>query len=290
MVGWLSQSLHQNTVAWLIVASLVGGIIGSAVRFGFEDILRPPLGAARAVQATTRKYSTPLIRSAESLERRINNFLRNIDLGWYGTDDYYQTSTLYVFANYLAWNQIIEESFGFLPYESSRSGRVANRRLNGFFRAMSSFSYFSWSAERSAVEESQVPRLVLTAMGELTENPDASAPPRYSEFVAVYRDNDEFRSAFGYLDKFLRGAESGDPFRRDRLIAAGANLRALIRLLDEHGRFVPLRGASNLDLAIHPEVARELSDEFHYLARKRRVGLRTVIGRLPETFRKGRNR
>jgi hypothetical protein len=274
----------------LIVSSLVGGIIGSAVRFGFEDILRPRLGASREIQATTRKYTTPLIRSAESLERRINNFLRNIDLGWYGTDDYYRTSTLYVFANYLAWIQIIEENFGFLPYESSRFGRVFNRRLNGFFRAMSSFSYFSWCADRSAVEESQVPRLALTALGELTENPDASAPLRYSEFVAVYRDNEELRGAFSYLDKFLRGAEAGDLFRRDRLIAAGANLRALIRLLDEHGRFVPLRGVSNIDLTVHPEVARELSDEFYYLARKRRAGLRTAIGRLTETFRKRRSR
>lgn len=270
MVGWLSQSWHQDTVAWLFVSSLIGGIIGSAVRFGFEDVLRPRLGATRAIQATTRKYSAPLIRSAESLERRINNFLRNIDLGWYGTDDYYRTSTLYVFANYLAWNQIIEESFGFLPYESSRSGRAFNRRLNGFFRAMSSFSYFSWSADHSAVEESQVPRLMLTAMGELTQNPDASAPLRYSEFTVAYRDNEELRDAFSYLDKFLRGAEAGDPFRRDRLIAAGANLRALIRLLDDRGAFVPLRGVSNLDLAIHPEVGRELSGEFHYLSRKRK--------------------
>jgi hypothetical protein len=267
-VGWFSQSFGQDTVFWLIVSSLVGGVIGSAVRFGFEDLLRPRFGASRDIRATTRKYSTPLIRSAESLERRINNFLRNLDQGWYATDEYYRQSTLYVFANYLAWVQIIEENFGFLPYESSRSGQVFNRRLNGFFRALSSFSYFSWSTDRASVEASQVPRLALTAMGELTENPDASAPLRFSEFTALYRDNETVRDAFTYLDKFLLGAEAGDPFRRDRLIAAGASLRALIRLLDKRGSFVPLRGPSNLDLAVHPEVARQLSADFQYLARQ----------------------
>jgi hypothetical protein len=278
-MGWLSQSLGQDTVAWVVISSLVGGVIGAATRFGFEDVLRPHLGATREIRATTRKFSTPLIRSAESLERRINNFLRNLGQGWYGTDDYYRMSTLYVFANYLAWNQIIEEKFGFLPYEASRSGRVFNKRLNGFFRALSSFSYFSWSADGAAVEASQIPRLALTAMGELVENPDASAPLRFSEFTELYRGHESVRDAFGYLDKFLLGAEAGDPFCRDRLIAAGANLRALIRLLDKRGSFVALRDVSNLGLVVHPEVGRHLAEEFQYLARNRRGRSTAAAGR-----------
>jgi hypothetical protein len=267
MFGWLAQSMHQDTVEWLVVSSVVGGVIGSAVRFGFEDVLRPRVSGAREIRAMTSKYSTPLIRSAESLERRINNFLRNLDQGWYGADDYYRMSTLYSFANYLAWIAIIEEIFGFLPYESSRAGRVFNRRINGFFRALSSFSYFSWCGDRAAVEASQVPRLALTAMGEVTENPDGVAPIRYSEFTTVYADDTAFRDTFGYLDKFLRSVEGGDPFARDRLVATGANLRGLIRFLDPHGRFVALRGASNLNLIQHPEVARQLSQEFLPLER-----------------------
>lgn len=269
MFGWLDQSVHENTVLWLVISSVVGGIIGSAVRFGFEDVLRPRVSGAREIRALTTKYSTPLIRSAESLERRINNFLRNLDQGWYGADDYYRTSTLYAFANYLAWIAIIEERFGFLPYESSRSGRVFNMRINGFFRAMSSFSYFSWSADRAAVDASQVPRLALTAMGEVAENPDGSAPLRYSEFTSVYADNVAFQDTFGFLDKFLRNVEADEPFAHDRLVAAGANLRAQIRFLDPRGSFVALRGPSNLNLTRHPEVASQLTEEFRPLQRKR---------------------
>lgn len=268
MFSWLGQSMRHDTVAWLVISSLVGGIIGSLVKFGFEDVLRPRVGAAREIRATTRKYSTPLIRSAESLERRINNFLRNLDQAWYSTSDYYRLSTLYTFANYLSWIQVIEESFGFLPYESSRSGRDFNRRVNGVFRALSSFSYFSWCADKAAVDASQVPRMVLTAVGELAENSEGTAPCRYSEFTAAYEDNDALRSALAPLDEFLLRVGGDDPLAHDRLVAAGANLRALIRFLDSRGRFVAPRGVSNLDLVRHPQVARQLAEEFQYLERR----------------------
>lgn len=35
---WLTRSFSQYTVGWILISSLVGGIIGASVRFAFEDM------------------------------------------------------------------------------------------------------------------------------------------------------------------------------------------------------------------------------------------------------------
>jgi uncharacterized membrane protein YagU involved in acid resistance len=61
VLSWLAHSVRQDTVAWLVVSSFIGGVIGSLTKFGFEDVLWPRLSSARELQAVTRKYSVPLI-------------------------------------------------------------------------------------------------------------------------------------------------------------------------------------------------------------------------------------
>lgn len=101
-----------------------------------------------------RTYTTPILRSAEALERRINNAVRNGDRGWYVRSGYYRLSTLYVFAEHLAWIRLVERRFGFLPFESTRKGKVFGERLNGIFKALASYAYFRWAkgAKEAEVE------------------------------------------------------------------------------------------------------------------------------------------
>ena len=66
-MNWLTQSFQQYTVAWILISSLVGGIIGAFVKFLFEDVVRPYFGWRRDTAAIVRRYTTPLIRSAEAL-------------------------------------------------------------------------------------------------------------------------------------------------------------------------------------------------------------------------------
>ncbi|MEU0505457.1 hypothetical protein [Nocardia sp. NPDC005998] len=269
MGDWLTRSFQQYTVIWIVVSSLVGGVIGSGVKFVFEDLLRPVFGARRETRVTIRKYTTPLVRSAESLERRINNFVRNRTEDWYASSDYYRLSTLYCFADYLAWVRVIEEEFGFLPYESSRYGRRFNQRFRGPFKALSSFSYFHWSHDTAAVDSSQLPRLILTAMGEVALDAEGTAPMRFSQFALAHERDAQLRRWYADLDAFLRQATEGKPYVIDRLIAAGANLRALIAFLDSTGSLVPERRISNIELMPHPEVATRVRADFPELFVKR---------------------
>jgi hypothetical protein len=46
-MNWVTQSFQEHTVAWLVVSSVVGGIIATAIRFLFEDVFRPAIGWRR---------------------------------------------------------------------------------------------------------------------------------------------------------------------------------------------------------------------------------------------------
>ena len=110
---------------------------------------------------------------------------------------------------------------------------------------MSSFRYFRWSKDEAPVERSLVPRKLFTAMGEVTIADDAGVL-EFSEFCVRYVNDGQFRRWFAELDAFL-AAVCDDPYRWDRLICAGANLRALIWVL--RGTVVPKSQAdlANLD-------------------------------------------
>lgn len=260
-MGWLTDSFEQYSVAWIVISAFVGGVIGSATKFLFEDVFRPRLGLRRDAKAVLARFTTPLLRSSETLERQINNFVRNADKDWYRTSDYYRLSTLYSFAEYLAWVRLIERRLGFIAIEHSDGGRRLDRAVNGLFRAMSSFHYFRWTDDE-AVERSTVPRRLFTAMGEVSivRQDGDDAVLEFSAFCLRYANDQQFQRWFHELDEFL-AAVPDDPFRWDRLIAAGANLRILVRLLERSARVSGDQRVVNLDRLRHQQVRAILDEE-----------------------------
>ena len=260
-MGWLTDSFEQYSIAWILISAFVGGVIGSATKFLFEDVFRPRLGLRRDAKAVLTRFTTPLMRSSETLERQINNFVRNADKDWYGTSDYYRLSTLYSFAEYLAWVRLIERRLGFIAIEHSHGGRRLDEGINGLFRAMSSFHYFRWTDDE-AVERSTVPRRLFTAMGEVSivRQDGGDAVLEFSDFCVRYVNDQQFRRWFRELDEFL-AAVRDEPFRWDRLIAAGANLRILVRLLERSAGVGHDQRIANLDRLRHEQVRAILDEE-----------------------------
>jgi hypothetical protein len=263
-MNWLTESFQEHTVAWLVVSSVVGGIIATAIRFLFEDVFRPAIGWRREAKQIVHRYTVPLVRSADNLERRINILIRNEKKCWFENDEYFRISTLYQFGELLGWIRIVEREVGFLPFESDKRCREFNQRINGVFRALCSHAYFHrrWFRDVDAVDASIIPRLMLSAIGEaMTEAKDKKAVIEFTEFVTAYANNERFRRWFLELETFLRNAHPADALRWDRLIAAGANLRALVWFLDPHSAMVRRRNAENQELLVHDEVRIELAKE-----------------------------
>lgn len=275
-MNWLNQSFQQYTIAWVFLASAIGGITGAAIKFGFEDLLRPIVGSRRETRAITARYTPPLVRSAERLERGINNFVINIKRGkrWYSDSDYYRLSTLHKFAEYLAWIRIIEQNFGFLPFESFKEGRVFNQRMDATIGGLASFGYFSWLQDDGLKEQSRVNRDMLRAIGEAAQGDDGK-PMDFTTFTVTYTTDSQFQVWFTELDELLKRAERAQPsstptaasLSLDRLIVTGGTLRALVQALDPKHHFAVGRVIVNIDKLSDRRVAENLHSKYPTLVK-----------------------
>jgi hypothetical protein len=270
-MGWLTHPLGQYTVGWALLTALiaaVGGFIGAGTKFLFEGLLTPQAAQSREARRLLALYTTPLTRSAEGLERLINNFVRGAAERAYHDSEYYRLSALYAFGDYLAWVELVERDFGFVSLDSTRKTRTFKRRFYGFFRALTSQAYFRWADARTdidavAVTGSAVPRNMLRAIGEVMVDDVAERRTKsFTDFALQYSSDPQFARWFADLDRVLNAAEDGDGFARDRLIAAGANLRALVVTLDPKNRNDSPRHIENRRRIAHPEVRAELEREF----------------------------
>jgi len=82
----------------------------------------------------------------------------------------------------------------------------------------------------------------------------------FSDFCVRYVNDQQFRRWFRELDEFLAAA-GDEPFRWDRLIAAGANLRILVRLLERLAGVEGDQQVANLDRLRHEQVRARLDKE-----------------------------
>lgn len=260
---WINRSFDQYSILWLLLASTIGGLVGAGIKFLFEDIFRPRVSSRRESKRLVSLYTTPLMRSAEQLERQINNFARNVEKGWYENDEYYRLSTLYSFGDYLAWIKVVERDFGFVPYEVTKRGMEFNRHLYGLFRALTSFYYFKGDEDTAGVEDSSLPRHMLRAVGEaMSADVSGHHTKEFTQFLHAYANDVHFRRWFQELDTFLMEAGHDEGHRLDRLIAAGANLKAFIVYLDPKGRFGGRRSISNMDRITSAALGEKLRAEF----------------------------
>ena len=216
-----------ENLGWLALTSLVGGIIGGGVGFVYSDVFRPWLGWQRETKRVVRKYSVPLTRTAESLERQVFRLVRNEAQRPFESDDeYFRLAFLYQFGQLLGWIRIIELRFGFLPFQSSRQGRIFNDRTFGVFKALCSPAYFfeypegaseavrrqSDTGLRDRALQADVPRLVLSAVGEEMIRPgDEPALIEFREFAGSYTSDHQFRRWFERLEEFHRAGTPGRP-------------------------------------------------------------------------------
>jgi hypothetical protein len=107
---------------------------------------------------------------------------------------------------------------------------------------------------------------MLRAIGEAMVDDDGERRTKeFTQFVLLFEKDAQFARWFGELDAMLLRAERGDPFACDRLIAAGANLRALVVFLDPRNTANTPRHMENRRRIAHAEVRAQLEREFPQL-------------------------
>ena len=126
MGDWLTRSFQEHSILWLLLSSIVGGVIGATVKFLFESLLPQRLTQKREIIAVKRKYSTPILLAADELRDRMLNMIRLIDSieneNWLPSTDlsgYYYLSTLFTVARFIGWQRILRREVVYLDFTTT---------------------------------------------------------------------------------------------------------------------------------------------------------------------------
>lgn len=136
MIDWLQRAFEETSVIWILLSSIIGGIVGASVRLVFEVILPQRLQQRREILAVERKYRIPIIFAAEELRNRLGNIIRNINAiekeNWlqHNPPGYYYLSTLYVVAQFFGWFRILRKRVTYLDLTSTKE----TRRFEGYLK------------------------------------------------------------------------------------------------------------------------------------------------------------
>lgn len=245
-------------------------MIGALIKFAFEQVLGPRYQRGMTAEAVLRKYLYPILLAADALDRRLENLIRFADPKWFDDpkDDYYRLSTLYLFGCYFGWCKILENE-AFLQYEvSDRRSKNFSIHFKRVFKGIDSFYYFQDLGERvSTIEKATVPRLALTAIGELMIKEPAGTKDSLStvlgfvEFARSYETSPDFKKWFLFLEKLLSGLKrSSNDLRWNRLLVLAVNLRVFVSFLDPRNRQTTPRKIYYLE-RLHPKVAARVRKE-----------------------------
>lgn len=145
MPDWLTNGLPEISVLWLLISSILGGIIGASFKFVFENLLPQHFTQRREVIEVKRKYSTPILLAADQLRKRLRNVIEHIDEiekekdEWLPKDPnvYYYSSTLYIVAHFLGWQQILRHEVVYLDFTTTKETQTFEAFMRGINRGFS---------------------------------------------------------------------------------------------------------------------------------------------------------
>ena len=208
----------------LVIAliALAGSIFSTAATvFG-----APVLQARREARAVLEKHRDPLLAAAYELQARLHNILRNDFIEEYvlGNKARKQEaaleSTLYVFAQFFGWREIIRREIQFLRFlkdeETREVGQLLRRIGEAFLTDEFGRQFMVWRVEQRGLGE----RMIETSDGKPT-------CMGYASFI-------ERRGTMGeWLDPLERDLRSIDDGGRARLTRLQHLLLDLVEKLDE---------------------------------------------------------
>jgi len=236
IINWLTKAWKEHSIIFLFLSAAIGGIVGASIKLIFEYLIPERFKTRKEALAIINRYSPPLVQSAEALRGRIANLLQMIRFNWFEKSEYYKLSTLYVFCSFFAWLEILFGKLSLLHFKSSRKQRRLTSIINGVEKAFNNRIYFGDLKFSKIRSDTDVPKFVCKALGELmvkSSNKDNSSPIEFVEFCKQCRSNRDFKDWLDNLCQFLSGVQrSPDNLKWDRLLIIELSLFGLINYLD----------------------------------------------------------
>ncbi|MBE9001147.1 hypothetical protein IQ274_23720 [Nostoc sp. LEGE 12447] len=242
MFDWLQKSFQQNSILWLLVSSIIGGIIGAMTKLIFDVILPQKLQNSLQVKKVVEKYRNPILRASLDLQSRLYNIVDQSFLQIYChrsdvDKEYAITSTLYVFAEFLAWTEILRREVQFLDFGNAKSNQELERLLGNISRQFTSdalnFTFRLPKGQQRAIGE------IMIVEGESLECIG------FAKFASKLENEPDFSRWFSSLKEDIRVLASqpknyGERLQDDqRLVEIYNALVKLLEFLDPNYVYVP---------------------------------------------------
>ncbi len=252
MLDWLQQSLEENTILWLLVSSILGGIVGASMRFVFDTVLPQRLQQRREVIAVKRKYRTPILLAAEQLRNRLANIIKHIEeieeKNWLGSNPpgYYYVSTLYVVGQFFGWLQILRRTVAYLDFTSTRETQQFEQFLNAIEKSFSDPGLFNGATPKfpKPSKDRWVFSFRLQAVGDVMitskeKNVHTINYATFHERITAQENNNSFNQWFSFVGRLFEDLKEND-LRFRRIIAIYLTLSEFIKHIDpNHSRTKP---------------------------------------------------
>lgn len=257
---FLTNSFQENTIVWLTISAGFGGLIGATIKYVFEQLITPQTNYKRKAKIALKRYSNPLLLSADSLVRCSELYLKNIDKNWItDDDDYFKMNILYCFGQYFGWCKVIEDK-SFFELDASITRRAKNfvTKFYRVYKGLNSYFYFENIIEDEPaiiglVEKASVKRMHIQAIGELMVDKSDKGEElpivlKFTEFVNRYKTDECFKNWFKpLLDLLLDVKRDPNNLTWCRMSVFIINLQLFINFYDPKSKVTKKRCFDFLD-------------------------------------------
>lgn len=169
---------------------------------------------------TVEKYSHPILLSASDLHDRLWHLTQtqakaknpillaedNLEMGnrWRMTRKHYLTSTIFLFARYFAWIEILHQEIQFLKFGSNKTTKEFGERIKACERALASTSYEYFDATKIHTDRPLFQfQQVLIGQLMIKQLSDSPISVNYSEFVDKYHSELQTHEDFLALEELI---------------------------------------------------------------------------------------
>lgn len=252
--SWLERSFEEHSITWILISSVIGGLVGASAKLIFEVILPDKLKERREILSLTHKYTTPILLAAESLRNRLFNMIKLIKLieknQWLSRNaqpnsnypTYYYISTVYSLGRFFAWVEILRSTVVYLDLSSVQETRRFEKYLEAIESCFSNPQILPGITDielRTESDRDWCYSYELFAIGEIMIIRDSHdnnlKTIGFSGFKKLFLNSpdSEFREYFDCLSLLFEDLKENE-IRFKRIVVAHAFLNAFIDYMDSN--------------------------------------------------------
>jgi hypothetical protein len=252
--GWLERSFEERSITWILISSVIGGLVGASAKLIFEVILPDRLKERREIISLTRKYATPILLAAEALRNRLFNMIKFIKLveknQWLlcniqpnsSQPTYYYISTVFLLGRFFGWVEILRSTVVYLDLASVQETRRFERYIEAIESCFSNPQILPGITDielRTDLDRDWCYSYELSAIGEVMMVRDSHdnnlKTIGFSGFKKLFLNfqDSEFREYFDCLSLLFENLKENE-IKFKRIIVTHAILNAFIDYMDSN--------------------------------------------------------